>query len=425
VLLIFLLLSFKSHANDFAQWSHQAIGIKKAWSLMPAGQRGAGVRVLVLDTGVDATHPELLGKIEKVRDFVSDPIERAKDTRGHGTFTSGVIAALDDQRGITGAAPEATLLMGRVCSSLCAPEDIVRGLEWALEERVDIVSLSLSSRRAVKEVRLAAEKLERAGILVIASIGNNASPVAGFPAGFETVFAVGGVDSTNRMTASSNWGHSLDVVAPGQLVLSSFLAGEGRRSSLTTGQLGVIESYALINSATGALSATKIVYVGEAKESDFAGKDLKGHIALIDRGVSTFVDMYQRAFAAGASGIILANTDDRLDTFKVDTEQLLLPFSLISKSSGKLLRDEITRGRDKVSFNVEAWDYSYASGNSVATPLVSAIAALVKSVNLTLRAEEIRSILRNSTRTFPFYTMNRYGFGLIDAEKAVQMSLAF
>lgn len=195
--------------------------------------RGAGVRVAVLDTGVDPTHPDLAGRIVGGRDLVqndADPWEEASgvdedgdglvdESFGHGTHIAGLIALL---------APDVELLVYRVLddegwgSAFAVSQGIVR----AVSDGARVVNLSLGMYEEFRALGSAIDYATRNGVVVVASIGNDAtdSP-AQYPALLPTVLSVGSADRDDGLAPFSSYGNHLDVIAPGVNVLSLYPGG--------------------------------------------------------------------------------------------------------------------------------------------------------------------------------------------------------
>ncbi|MFE6825079.1 S8 family serine peptidase [Streptomyces sp. NPDC057690] len=188
-----------------------------------AGYDGQGVRIAVLDTGVDETHPDLQGRQEAERNFTASP--DAEDRVGHGTHVASIAAGTGAKSGGTyeGVAPGARILDGKVLGDdgSGSESDIVAGLEWAAAQNADIVNLSLGGQdwygddlmeEAVN--RLTTER----GVLVVAAAGNE-GPDAGTvstPASAEKALAVGAVDGNEAVAPFSGRGPTIDnlVVKP-------------------------------------------------------------------------------------------------------------------------------------------------------------------------------------------------------------------
>lgn len=130
------------------QWNLARIGAERAW----ASTTGGGVRIGIVDTGVDLNHEELAGKVvahTKCTGTGGDPGKcagSAQDDQGHGTHVSGIAAAYkDNQRGIAGVAPDAQLVVAKVldASGTGTEDDVVAGMKWVVDNGAQVVNLSL------------------------------------------------------------------------------------------------------------------------------------------------------------------------------------------------------------------------------------------------------------------------------------------
>jgi subtilisin family serine protease len=126
------------------QWNLTQIGAPDAWPIT----KGAGVTIGIVDSGVDATHPDLAGKIDAQADCIGGSCREgtARDSDGHGTVVAGIAAAkTDNGTGIAGVAPDARLVIARVLGADGAgvTEDINRAIQWVVDKGARIVNLSL------------------------------------------------------------------------------------------------------------------------------------------------------------------------------------------------------------------------------------------------------------------------------------------
>ena len=197
------------------------------------------VRVAVIDSGVDGTHPELQGRIVGARSFVGgSPVV---DGEGHGTFVAGLIAAqANDGVGIAGLAPPAELLIAKVVSPQRSipVEAEARAIRWAVASGARVINMSLGGLRDPNDAardtysRLEADAIAYAvskGVLVVAAIGNSDQspsqpwPYASWPAALPHVV---GVSALNRRGGSPSFSDRdpefNDIAAPGQDILSTF-----------------------------------------------------------------------------------------------------------------------------------------------------------------------------------------------------------
>lgn len=210
------------------------------------GNRGTGVRVAVLDTGIDYTHEELNGSYSGGYDFVfndDDPFDDSFDS--HGTHVAGIIAAADDGVGTVGVAPEVDLFALKVLdgAGFGMAEWIIAGIDWAVQNGIDVVNLSIEGphRQALQD---ACDKAYNAGVLLVAAGGNSVAeggPVT-YPAAYDSVIAVTATDSTDVPGLFSPIGEQLELAAPGVSILSTiaggsygFLSGTSRAAPYVTG----------------------------------------------------------------------------------------------------------------------------------------------------------------------------------------------
>lgn len=217
---------------ETVDWGLAAYRVPEQWK----ATRGEGVRVAVLDTGIDAGHPDLDGAVEAARDFTDSP-RGAEDAQGHGTHVAGTIAARRNEQGVVGVAPGCRLLVGKVLGddgSGTSPE-VAAGIDWAVEAGADVLSLSLGSPDPSAAIRAAIERAVAAGRFVICAAGNEGRDNAvNYPARWETTIAVGAVDRFGQVARFSSRGPEVDICAPGADVLSTFPSGRYARLSGTS-----------------------------------------------------------------------------------------------------------------------------------------------------------------------------------------------
>ena len=213
------------------------INAPEAWRL----STGAGVTVAIVDTGVDATHPDLAGHIRgNGYDYVQDDTT-PQDENGHGTETAGLVAASRDGAGITGAAPDSTILPLRVSNAagVAQFDDILSAFDKAGAMGVRIVSASLASdpldpnSQTARDVAqlLDATFAKHPETLYVVPAGNNdsnddARPV--YPCGStaENLICVGAHTEADKPADFSNWGvDSVDLFAPGVNIYTTTLGG--------------------------------------------------------------------------------------------------------------------------------------------------------------------------------------------------------
>jgi subtilisin family serine protease len=208
---------------EVVDWGLSAYRIPSHWK----DTRGQGVRVAVLDTGLDTDHPDLAGAIDDARDFTGSRAG-VEDRVGHGTHVGGTIGARRNEQGVIGVAPECRLLVAKVLGDdgAGASEWVAAGIDWACEEGADILSLSLGSPRPDATLRDAVARAAARGKFLICAAGNTGRPNSvDYPARWPDTVAVGAVDRDGRLASFSSQGDEVDLCAPGADVLSTYRDG--------------------------------------------------------------------------------------------------------------------------------------------------------------------------------------------------------
>ena len=409
-------------------WGIHAVKAEKAWAA--SNSQGQGARVLVLDTGIDAKHASLANNFEKGRDFISSEVGYL-DTNSHGTHVAGTIAGVLDDSGFVGVAPQAKILAGKVCDGGCSSFAIVEGILWGIEEKVDVISMSLGGAFPNPSQQKAIQQAIAAGIVVVAATGNDGTGNVSYPAAFPGVIAVGAIGDDMKKTSFSQFGPQVSVVAPGANVYSSVPTGTGRaaKTVVNNGQVSVdVASNALAGSSDVMNSLTgELVDVGLGKPENFAGLDLTGKIALISRGEIAFGDKVKNALKAKAAGVVIYNNEAGAlkGTLGLDEGKTIgIPAFSIEQSVGLDLVAEIKKGSVVTStLTTIATNYSAFDGASMATPHVSGVVALMKSLNKSLTAAQVKDLLEKTTIDLAHNTKLEVGAGLVDAEAAVMAVL--
>jgi subtilisin family serine protease len=219
----------------FRQWYLGRIHAFEAWAQLPTLEP---VRVAILDSGVDATHPELQNQIVDGKSFVASSWEN--DTNGHGTFVAGEIAAsLNNGQGIAGVGFPADLLIAKIvrADGTISPDAEARAIHWAVDHGARVINMSFGGVRDPGDSsqdtysRLEAAAVEYAvsqGVLVVAAVGNgDGAPTepwgyAGYPAALPHVLGVSSLARNGTVPTFSNRDvRYVDLAAPGEEILST------------------------------------------------------------------------------------------------------------------------------------------------------------------------------------------------------------
>lgn len=210
----------------------RSVPLIRAPKVWREGHTGEGVRIAILDTGIDLEHPDFSGRIATVADFTGEGIS---DANGHGTHVAGI--ACGDGSGCggryVGVAPEAQLYVGRVLDSQGAAymSDVMTGLDWAVEQRVHVINLSLSGAPpgdGTDALSEACDLVVERGFMICAAAGNS-GPVSGTigpPGCAREVLTVGASTDDDLLLEASSRGPTADgrvkpdVVFPGAGIVS-------------------------------------------------------------------------------------------------------------------------------------------------------------------------------------------------------------
>jgi serine protease len=227
-----------SNPNDPLVQRQWYLARDRALDTFDAAQQLLAVRVAVIDSGIELSHPELKGRIAATRSFVGGS---ATDSFGHGTFVAGEIAAIADNGvGIAGIAPPARLVVAKVVEDdgTISPRVEARAIRWAVRAGARVINLSFGSIRDPADPSLdgfsSAERKAiafavRRGALVVAAAGNGNQapskpwPYASYPAAFPHVLGVAAYGRRGGVPSFSNRDEQyVDLAAPGMDIFSLF-----------------------------------------------------------------------------------------------------------------------------------------------------------------------------------------------------------
>jgi serine protease AprX len=355
----------------------------------PDRHAGRGVTIAFLDSGFHA-HPDLVRPHDRDVRYVdvNDPgarrrdLERSDESSWHGMMTS-VVACGNGflSRGLfRGLASEARLVLVKVGSARrIKHDDIRRGIEWVIRNRrrygIRIVNVSCGGDYEASYLEdglsQAAERATRAGLLVVAAAGNLGNkpghPVIP-PASAPSVLTVGGLDDKNRLPFSgydmyhSSFGPTVDGLQKPEVIAP-----------------GIWVAAPILPGTPTAEQAALLARLAAAPDADL------------------------RAILEGGRG-----TDGDLDT----AAHLELP--LVRQLVSAKLRDN----------NVISGAYKHVDGTSFAAPIVSSLAAQMLEANPSLLPREVKRLLLQTARRLPHVEVDRQGWGVVDARRAVEAALS-
>jgi len=206
-----------------AQWALATIGAPAAWDV--TGHGATSIRVAVLDSGIDANHPDLAGRVALSADFSGSG---TGDRFGHGTAVAGIIAAgLNNGVGIAGIST-AFLLDGKVLGDggVGSQSAMLDGIVWATDHGARVINLSVGTQSACSTaLQTMIDYAWNHGAVIVAAAGNDASRNVVAPASCSHVIAVGATDATDARAGFSDYGSAVSLAAPGVGILTTDIAG--------------------------------------------------------------------------------------------------------------------------------------------------------------------------------------------------------
>jgi minor extracellular serine protease Vpr len=386
------------------------------------GYQGEGIVIGIIDTGVDHMHPDLLGfgysaKVISGYNFV-DSSKMPIDTNGHGTQVAGIIAANGQVQGI---APKSSLVSYKVSDDgeEVASDLIVKAIEQAITDDVDIINISLGVNRTNSKIDEAVNKAVEHGIVVIAAAGNDGPELGsiGSPGKNPNAITVGA--TYNNITSS---------------LVATLEVNEKQYQVLP--MVGVSKMRESIKA--------EILFAEYGRERDFADGNFADSIVLVERGsdvedeIVYFSDKENNAANAGAKALLVYNKEqgiflgELVHEFVQPEYQPSIPTVSLSRDDGLAIKDLLinqTKGELHVFYNpdfvahfssrgpvspfynkpdlvapgvfvnttISNGQYNYTSGTSFAAPHVTGAVALLLEKNPELSPKQIKSLITTTT----------------------------
>lgn len=328
-------------------WHLPKIQMPDAWDVSKAD----GITIAVLDTGVDATHPDLADKVIPGWNAV-DGGSDSSDVNGHGTKVAGTAAAMSNNGiGVAGIAWNASILPVRITNDSTGYaywSDIARGLSWAADNNADVANISYEAYKS-SSITSAAQYMRGKGGLVVVAAGNS-----GIDPGYADnpyMVVASATDSNDAKASWSNYGALVDVAAPGASILTTVKGGSyGAVSGTSFASPATAGVVALIMAANSKLTPDDVEQILESAADKVAGVDFHPYYG------------YGRVNAAAAVQLALNTTAG-------DTQAPSV--AIFSPNSGVVVKD-LVQVDVSATDNVSVAQVSlYANGNLVGTDSVA------------------------------------------------------
>ncbi|MFF2484217.1 S8 family serine peptidase [Paenibacillus sp. NPDC058071] len=213
-------------------WGVQHVKAPLAWSTTT----GHRVKIGVIDTGVDFSHPDLRQSLSRGINLLNRSM-LPHDDNGHGTHIAGTIAAANQVQGMIGIAPRSQIYPVKAFDNNGSAfvSDIILGIDWCVRNRIQIINMSFGMKTRSKALYNAVTNAYNAGVIVVASSGNDGKRRSvDYPARYPQTISVGATTRLRRIAPFSNRGIYIDIYAPGEKIVSAWLRGKYHEMSGTS-----------------------------------------------------------------------------------------------------------------------------------------------------------------------------------------------
>lgn len=384
--------------------------------LLPSGDAFTGNRkVCIIDSGYDNAHEDLKGN-NVTGEYDSGTGWWYTDENHHGSHVAGTIAGINNSGvGVVGVNSNKLLKLHIV--------KVFNAAGWAYSSTLttaankcgtagaNVISMSLGGGRSSATEKRAFASLATKGVLSIAASGNDGTTAVSYPAGYPDVMSVGALDESKQWATFSQYNSKVEISAPGVNVLSTVPMGAGSVSSLTVG----VTSYAP-GDMDGSPKKTASAALADFGLGDAVNAAMTGKVCLIARGTIDFATKVSNCQASGGIGAIIYNNVAGAFGGTMGTTVSTIPSVTATDTDGAAMRLQLGQN---ATVAVTPTNYAHFDGTSMATPHVSAVAALVWSYFPTCTGKQIRISLGNSALDLGAAGRDvKFGFGLVQAKAA-------
>ncbi|HAY85070.1 MAG TPA: peptidase S8 [Chloroflexi bacterium] len=376
---------------------------------------GQGIKVCIIDSGFYSAHEDLsnvnlAGGVSQVGSAFNT------DGFGHGTHVAGTIAGQDNGVGVVGVAPNVSLFIVKFFNdsgSATLASDLIAAAKTCQSEGAKVISMSLGGSRSSGREQRTFDQLNSAGVLSIAAAGNDGNTAMSYPASYSSVMSVAAIDSNMNIADFSQQNSQVEIAAPGVGVLSTvpFINDNSLTVGGTTYQANHIEF-----SATGTATGNLV----DGGLCDSVGS-WSGKVVLCERGTNSFYEKVSNVKSGlGVAAVVYNNLPGNFYGTLGDGNSSSIVALSLSQEDGQSLRSSTQSATVTSTFTSPASGYEAWDGTSMATPHVSAVAALLWSEYPLATNQEIRDAMTSTALELGASGRdNAYGYGLVRAAAAL------
>ncbi len=394
----------------------QPYGIQMVQANLVSDLNAGNRKVCIIDSGYQISHEDLSSNMVSGTND-SGTGNWYTDENHHGTHVAGTIAAFNNDKGVIGILPNGYIQLHIIkvfgADAWAYSSDLIAALDACQTAGANVVSMSLGGTFKSRFEDRAFKAANDSGILSVAAAGNDGNNRNSYPASYSSVLSVAAIDKDQQVASFSQYNSQVELSAPGVGVLSTVPMGTGQKVSLTTAAGGYV-AFAMEGSPQASVTGSLVdCGIGDSVCSSAAGQ-----ICLIQRGSISFSDKVLNCEAGGGIGAIIYNnvSGELLGTLGgIETS---IPSVGVSDTSGNSL---VQQTGLSASLAISPDNYAYFDGTSMATPHVSAAAALVWSYHEQCTNDEIRAALDATALDLGVTGKDEYyGYGLVQVKDAKQ-----
>jgi subtilisin family serine protease len=410
-------LTTPSTGTPYALGQKVPYGIKLVQADQLPDSSTANRKVCIIDSGVDFNHEDLKDNGANVTgEYDSGTGWWYTDETHHGTHVFGTIAGVNNGTGVVGVNPNKQLKLHIVKvfganGAWTYSSSLATAANKCGAANANVITMSLGGgARSITEQK-AFDSLVSKGVLVIAAAGNDGNATTSYPAGYTSVMSVGAVDENKAWATFSQYNNDVEIAGPGVSVLSTVPMGTGQDPVLSVGA----STYAP-TAMEGSPVRTATAALADFGIGDQVNTAVSGKVCLIQRGTVDFATKVLNCQNSGGVGAVVYNNVAGPLAGTLGTTVTNIPSVGASDTEGAAMKNQLGQS---ATVGVQASNYAYFDGTSMATPHVSAVAALVWSYFPTCTGAQIRTSLNNSALDLGTAGRDtKYGYGLVQAKAA-------
>lgn len=388
-------------------------------NLVPASSASGRIQVCIIDSGIQGNHADFAGQAITGAN-TSGTGAWNTDLCGHGTHVAGTIAAVTGNGiGVASVAHSAaSLRIVKVFGDDCSwtySSGLVSALNICRQNGAKIVSMSLGGGVKSRTEETAFADADAAGVLSIAAAGNGGNTKLSYPAGYASVVSVAAIDSSKALASFSQRNADVELAAPGVAVESTYPYANSVTASGTTYNGGGIEF-----AASGNVNGTLV----DGGLCDSTGA-WSGKVVLCQRGVISFNDKVQNVQSSGGAAAVIYNnvSGGFAGTLGAGNSSTIPAISLSMEDGQALVASSL--GLTSNVLSGLGSGYALLDGTSMATPHVSAVAALIWAQAPTKTNAQVRTALTATAQDLGAAGRDSsFGYGLVQAKAALDYLLS-